>query len=73
MEHALHAGRVHRGECATRRFGTEWAKLARTPVLRIPGAVTRGEFNYLLNPRHAAFAQLKIGKPLPFSFDHRAL
>jgi RES domain-containing protein len=57
---------------ATRRFGTDWAKQARTPVLRVPSAVTRGEFNYLLNPRHPEFDRLRIGKPLPFSFD-RAL
>jgi RES domain-containing protein len=58
---------------ATHRFGTDSAKLAHTPVLRVPSAVTRGEFNYLLNPRHAEFGTLRIGKPLPFSFDPRAL
>jgi len=25
-------------------------------------AVTRGEFNYVLNPRHPDFAQLRIGR-----------
>jgi RES domain-containing protein len=58
---------------ATRRFGTDWAKQAQTPVLRVPSAVTRGEFNYLLNPRHAGFGQLRIGKPVSFTFDNRAL
>jgi RES domain-containing protein len=58
---------------ATRRFGATWAKRARTPVLRVPSAVTRGEFNYLLNPRHPAFAQLRIGKATSFTFDHRVL
>jgi RES domain-containing protein len=58
---------------ATRRFGATWAKQARTPVLRVPSAVTRGEFNYLLNPRHPAFAQLRIGKAALFAFDHRVL
>jgi RES domain-containing protein len=50
-----------------------WVKQARTPVLRVPSAVTRGEFNYVLNPRHSAFAELRIGKAASFSFDHRAL
>jgi RES domain-containing protein len=58
---------------ATRRFGATWAKQARTPVLRVPSAVTRGEFTYLLNPRHPAFAQLRIGKATSFAFDHRVL
>jgi RES domain-containing protein len=58
---------------STRAFGTAWVKQARTPVLRVPSAVTRGEFNYVLNPRHPEFAQLRIGKAAPFTFDHRAL
>jgi RES domain-containing protein len=58
---------------ATRRFGAAWAKRARTPVLRVPSAVTRGEFNYVLNPRHAEFGRLRIGKAASFAFDHRAL
>ena len=58
---------------ATRRFGAAWAKQARTPVLRVPSAVTRGEFNYVLNPRHPAFGQLRMGKAVSFTFDHRVL
>jgi RES domain-containing protein len=33
--------------------------------------VTLGEFNYLLNPHHADFARITLGKPEPFSFDGR--
>jgi RES domain-containing protein len=58
---------------ATRKFGALWVKQARTPVLRVPSAVTRGEFNYVLNPRHPEFAQLRIGKAASFTFDGRAL
>lgn len=57
----------------TRKFGSAWATGARTPVLRVPSAVTRGEFNYLLNPRHPAFSQLRIGKTTSFTFDRRVL
>jgi RES domain-containing protein len=57
----------------TRRFGATWAKRARTPVLRVPSAVTRGEFNYVLNPRHREFDQLRIGKAISFAFDDRTL
>lgn len=58
---------------ATRRLGAIWAKRSRTPVLRVPSAVTRGEFNYVLNPRHPDFARLRIGKAVAFAFDHGTL
>jgi len=33
-------------------------------VLQVPSIVVDGEFNYVLNPRHADFGQLKIGAPV---------
>jgi RES domain-containing protein len=39
--------------------------------LRVPSAIVEGEFNYLLNPRHDDFVQIKIATPEPFSFDPR--
>lgn len=56
---------------STRNFGSQWVTQARSPVLRVPSIVVDGEFNYILNPRHADFGQLKIGAPAPFSFDPR--
>jgi RES domain-containing protein len=56
---------------STRAFGDAWLESARSPALRVPSAVTLGEFNYLLNPRHPAFAELRFGTPEPFSFDPR--
>jgi len=44
---------------------------ARSAVLRVPSIVVNGEFNYLLNPRHRQFNELKIGSPLPFFLDPR--
>jgi RES domain-containing protein len=58
---------------STRKIGAAWVKQARTPALRVPSAVTRGEFNYVLNPRHPDFTQLRIGNPMRFTFDQRAL
>ena len=55
----------------TREFGTQWAHEKRTAALRVPSVVVGGEFNYLLNPLHPAFAQVKIGRPEPFTFDPR--
>jgi RES domain-containing protein len=56
---------------SARDFGSQWVMQARTPVLRVPSIVVDGEFNYILNPRHADFGRLKIGAPVPFSFDPR--
>jgi RES domain-containing protein len=52
-------------------FGAAWVRTARSAVLRVPSAVVLGEFNYLLNPAHADFIRLTIGKPEPFEFDAR--
>ncbi|MGH8268411.1 MAG: RES family NAD+ phosphorylase [Steroidobacteraceae bacterium] len=56
---------------STREFGSQWVMQARSPVLRVPSIVVNGEFNYILNPRHTDFGQLKVGAPVPFSFDPR--
>jgi RES domain-containing protein len=56
---------------STREVGTRWVAESRSAVLRVPSMVVNGEFNYILNPRHADFARLEIGEPLAFSFDPR--
>ena len=56
---------------STREFGSRWVMQARSPVLQVPSIVVDGEFNYVLNPRHADFGQLKIVAPVSFSFDPR--
>lgn len=53
------------------KLGDEWASSARSPVLQVPSAIVTGEFNYLLNPRHADFSKLKIGPPQSFLLDPR--
>lgn len=63
--------RSHPPPSSTRAFGDAWLAAASAPALRVPSAVIGGEFNYLLNPRHPAFAQIRLGPPEPFSFDPR--
>jgi RES domain-containing protein len=58
---------------STRRFGARWVEQGRSAALRVPSIVVDGEFNYVLNPRHRDFDQLKIGSPSPFSFDLRLI
>ena len=56
---------------AAARIGDVWIESGGTPVLRIPSAVVRDEWNYLLNPAHPAFSKLWIGKARRFAFDSR--
>lgn len=52
--------------------GDDWlATSSSQPVLRVPSAVIPNGWNYLLNPLHARFAEIKFGKPQPFKFDPR--
>lgn len=56
---------------STRDLGTEWARQGSSPVLRVPSAVIPEECNFVLNPNHADFVKIKIGKPQPFALDER--
>jgi RES domain-containing protein len=54
-------------------LGTLWAEARRSVCLQVPSAVVRGEHNFLINPRHPDFDQLRIGKPEPFELDQRLI
>lgn len=56
---------------ATQEFGGQWIRENRSAALRVPSAVVPGEFNYLINPGHADFAEVKIGESEVFAFDPR--
>ena len=56
-----------------RAYGDAWARDRVSAVLKVPSAITRIEFNYLLNPEHPDFASIEIGEPRPFRLDLRLL
>jgi len=56
---------------STRTIGDRWAKKQRSAVLRVPSIVVPDEYNYLLNPSHPDFSQIKIGKPTIYYFGPR--
>ncbi len=58
---------------STRRFGRKWIHAQKFLVLRVPSAVVPEEFNFLINPLHADFTQLKIGTPRSYAIDERLL
>ena len=55
----------------SRSIGDAWLRSMRTPVLAVPSVVTPGEWNYLLNPAHSKFAEIRIGVTKPFQPDPR--
>ena len=56
-----------------RRIADSWARDHVSPVLKVPSAVTRMEFNYILNPEHPDFGSVDVGEPRPFVLDLRLL
>lgn len=54
-------------------IGTEWARKRGGAVLAVPSAVIPDETNYLLNPLHAEFRRIRIGKPQRFETDLRLI
>jgi RES domain-containing protein len=56
---------------STQTIGDKWVMAAGSALLKVPSVVVPQEFNYVINPRHADFARVRIGTPLPFPFDSR--
>jgi RES domain-containing protein len=52
-------------------IGTRWVRGRKTAVLAVPSAVIPSDLNYLLNPLHPAFKQIRIGEAAPFQIDPR--
>ena len=40
-------------------------------VIKVPSVVVRGEYNFILNPKHNDFKKIKIINTEPFPFDPR--
>ncbi|MGL6075354.1 MAG: RES family NAD+ phosphorylase [Fimbriiglobus sp.] len=59
------------GAAQLKELGAEWLTSYRSAVLKVPSAVIPHEFNYLINPGHAAFSTILIASPQDFEFDSR--
>lgn len=46
-------------------IGDRWVESQASVLLKVPSAVIRSEFNYLINPLHPRFVELVIGSPEP--------
>lgn len=56
---------------STRSIGDRFVAENKNAVLKIPSVVTRGDFNYLVNPKHPDFNRIRIMSTETFPFDHR--
>ena len=55
----------------TRSWGDDWNQSRKAIAMQVPSAIVPLESNYLLNPSHPSFQDLKIGDPHRFELDAR--
>jgi RES domain-containing protein len=58
-------------QSSTQKFGDEFIIENKYCLLKIPSAITQGDFNILINPFHPEFRKIKIICREPFPFDKR--
>jgi RES domain-containing protein len=56
---------------STQYLGDDFLKENANLVLRVPSATVKGEFNYIINPRHPDFNNVKVMMTEHFEFDSR--
>ncbi len=56
---------------STQQIGDDFVRENKNLLLRVPSAVTRGDFNYLINTAHPDFEKVKIVSSEKFPFDLR--
>jgi RES domain-containing protein len=55
----------------TQHIGQAWIRENDSVILQVPSSIIEEEVNYLLNPDHRDFEQIKVIKTQPFVFDKR--
>ena len=55
----------------TQSIGDDWIEAGSSLALRVPSTIIPSEFNFLLNPAHPRFGDLRLGQFENFFFDPR--
>lgn len=55
----------------TKKEGDTFVRNAQFLAMKVPSASVKGDFNWLLNPAHPMFLEVKIIENEPFPFDSR--
>lgn len=61
----------HPPKSSSQKIGDEFIDSMEFCVLKVPSAVVKGDFNYLINPYHKQFKKIKIISVTDFPFDRR--
>jgi RES domain-containing protein len=56
---------------STQKIGNTFITGQEAPVLKVPSAIVKNEWNYLINPSHKDFKKVKIVETELFGFDAR--
>jgi RES domain-containing protein len=54
-------------------IGNRWVREQRSAVLALPSVLSPADTNFLLNPEHSGFKQIRIAPPIDYEFDPRLL
>ncbi|MCF6296688.1 MAG: RES family NAD+ phosphorylase [Flavobacteriaceae bacterium] len=55
----------------TQKIGDDFIYSKKTCLLKVPSAVVKGDYNFLINPHHKDFSKIKITNTSDFPFDRR--
>lgn len=55
------------------QFGTKFLQEKKYLMLKVPSAIIKQEYNYVISPLHKQFSACKVIESLPFIFDERLL
>lgn len=56
---------------ASQKVGDNFIRENNFAVLKVPSAIVKGDYNYLINPYHVDFKKIKVMSIEPFGFDKR--
>ena len=56
---------------STQIIGNTFIENRKAPILKVPSAITKGDFNFLINPYHEDFEKIHIQHIESFPFDPR--
>ncbi len=56
---------------SAQKYGDDFISANEYCILQVPSAVTKGDFNFLINPYHPEFTNIKIAAKDKFPFDTR--
>jgi len=57
----------------TQQIGNEFLEANKFLLMKVPSALMSNTFNFLINPKHKLFKEVKVNKPESLFFDERLI